>query len=344
MRPRANCCLSQKYFPRHQINLRRSALLFHQREKEIHPVDMSRQSSMILLSGASGMLGSALHQALAAPNRPTLQLVRRPAASPQQIQWDPAALRPVADLAALESLTAAVHFSGANVAAHRWTPAYKREIGESRIQSTRVLATALASLRNPPHVLLAASATGFYGNRTDQILDEASDRGSGFLAELCEQWEAAAHPAIAAGIRVINLRFGVVLGPGPGALAKMLPIFRLGLGGPLGSGRQWMSWISLQDAVAAILFLLETPSLTGPVNLTAPNPVTNAGFTRALGRAVHRPAIFPAPAFALRLALGEMADEALLSSARVYPVKLTSAGFRFTHPFIAQGLAAALIK
>ena len=224
------------------------------------------------------------------------------------------------------------------------TPAYKREIGESRIQSTCALATTLAGLRNRPQLLLAASATGFYGNRGDQSLDESSSPGAGFLADLCVKWESAAQPAIDAGIRVVHLRFGVVLGPGPGALAKMLPIFRLGLGGPLGSGRQWMSWISLQDAVAAILFLLQTLPVSGPVNLCAPNPVTNAEFTRALGRIVHRPAIFPAPAFALRLALGEMADEALLSSARVYPAKLTSAGFRFTHPSITQGLAAALTQ
>jgi uncharacterized protein len=292
------------------------------------------------------MLGSALRQALDTRGQIVLQLVRRPASSPLQIEWDPGAAIAVSHPESLENLTAAIHLSGANVAAHRWTPAYKREIADSRIQSTRALVATLSSLRNPPQAILVASATGIYGSRADQLLDETSAPGSGFLADLCQQWEAAAQPITqndaASGIRVIHLRFGVVLGPGPGALSRLLPIFRLGLGGPLGSGTQWMSWISLHDAVAAILFLLETPSLTGPVNLTAPNPVTNAQFTAALAHAVHRPAILPVPAFALRLSLGEMADEALLASARVYPGKLIAAGFRFTYPRIAQALAAAL--
>jgi uncharacterized protein (TIGR01777 family) len=248
---------------------------------------------------------------------------------------------PFSDTEPLESLTAAIHLSGANVAAHRWTAAYKREIWRSRVESTRTLATALATLNDPPQALLVASATGFYGDRGDEFLDENYGPGSGFLADTCREWEAAAQPAVNAGIRVVHLRFGVVLGAG-GALAKMLPVFRLGLGGRLGSGRQWMSWISLDDVVAAILFALDTPALSGPLNLTAPNPVTNAEFTRALGRAVHRPAIFPAPAFALRLALGAMANEALLASARVVPSRLTSAGFQFAHPTINAALAAAL--
>jgi hypothetical protein len=212
----------------------------------------------------------------------------------------------------------------------------------SRVESTRTLATTLANLRRPPKALLVASATGIYGSRGDEILDESSEPGGGFLADLCREWEAAARPAVEAGIRVVNLRFGVVLGPGPGALAKMLPLFRLGLGGRLGSGRQWMSWISLTDAVAAILFLMDTPALAGPVNLTAPYPVTNAEFTRALAHAIHRPDLLPAPAFALRLALGAMADEALLASARAVPSKLTNAGFSFTHSTLDVALAAAL--
>lgn len=288
------------------------------------------------------MLGSALLQAFAARNQQVLQLIRHPAASAAQIQWNPSADNPISSPDSLENLVAAIHLSGANVAAHRWTTAFKREIAESRVQSTRALATALAGLRNPPQTFLVASATGFYGNRAGELLDETAGPGSNFLADLCRQWEAAAQPAVDAGIRVVHLRFGVVLGPGPGALARLLPIFRLGLGGPLGSGIQWMSWISLQDAVRAILFLLQTSSLTGPINLTAPNPVTNAQFTRTLGRAVHRPAIFQVPTFALRLALGEMAEEALLSSARAYPAKLTAAGFQFAHPTIAHALAAAL--
>jgi uncharacterized protein (TIGR01777 family) len=307
---------------------------------------MSNPSPKILLSGASGMLGAALRRSLGAREWPVLQLVRRPAASSAELQWNPAAAPTIADPVPLENLTAAIHLSGSNVAAHRWTAAYKREMAESRVQSTRALATALAGLRNPPEVLLVASATGIYGNRGDELLNEDSAPGTGFLADLCRQWEAAAQPAVDAGIRVVHLRFGVVLGPAskthPGALDKMIPIFRLGLGGPLGNGRQWMSWISLQDTASAILFALETRSLTGSVNVTAPNPVTNRELTRALARQLHRPAFFPAPAFALRLALGEMADEALLSSARAIPAKLNAAGFQFTHPTIDLAIAAAL--
>jgi len=268
-------------------------------------------------------------------------LVRHPATAPGEIEWNPAQTPPTVNPESLGGLSAAIHLSGANVAAHRWTRAYKREMTASRVDTTRVLAAALASLHRPPEVLLVASAVGIYGDRGDELLNENSDPGSGFLASLCEQWEAAADPARQAGIRVVHLRFGVILGRG-GALARMLPIFRLGLGGPLGSGKQWMSWISLDDAIAAILFALATPSVAGPVNLTAPNPVTNAEFTRALARQLHRPAILPAPAFALRLALGQMADEALLASARVLPAKLTAAGFEFAHPTIERALEAAL--
>jgi uncharacterized protein (TIGR01777 family) len=318
------------------------AYCIHQEEMKIHPVNIGRSSFNMLLSGASGMLGTALRQALEARNEAVLQLVRRDPEAAGQLKWDPMALTPVADAKSLEGVTAAIHLSGANVAAHRWTPPYKREMWLSRVESTRVLANLLASLRQPPRTLLVASATGVYGNRGDEILDEGSQPGSGFLADLCREWEAAARPAAEAGIRVVNLRFGVVLGPGPGALAKMLPLFRMGLGGRLGSGRQWMSWISLADALAAILLVMDTAELAGPVNLTAPQPATNAEFTRALGRAVHRPALVTAPAFALRLALGAMADEALLASARVVPAKLAKFGFQFTHPTVDSALAAAL--
>jgi len=283
-----------------------------------------------------------LRQAFAARSSPVLQLVRRPAASSAELQWNPAATLPVAGPEAIEGLGGAIHLSGANIAAHRWTEAWKREMTVSRVQSTRALAITLANLRRPPPVLLVASAIGIYGNRGDELLDETSAPGSGFMADLCRQWEAAAWPAVDAGIRVVHLRLGVVLGPGPGALSKMLPLFRRGLGGRLGNGRQWMSWISLADALGAMLFALDTPTVSGTINLTAPNPVTNAGFTSALARQLGRPAILPAPAFALRLALGEMADEALLSSARVFPSRLTTAGYRFAHPTLAQALAAAL--
>jgi hypothetical protein len=314
----------------------------HQREKKIHPVNMNVISPGILMSGGSGMLGAAVRHALRGRGAGVLQLVRRDPVEAGQLKWNPGASPPVEDPERLEGFSAAIHLSGASVAAHRWTPAWKREMWLSRVESTQALAATLAALRQPPKTLLVASATGIYGNRGEEFLDESSAPGKGFLADLCREWEAAARPAVEVGIRVVHLRFGVVLGRGAGALAKMLPLFRLGLGGRLGSGRQWMSWISLADAGSAILFAMNTPSLAGPVNLTAPQPLINAEFTRALGRAVHRPAVLPAPAFALRLALGALANETLLASARVLPAKLGDAGFQFMHPTVDHALAAAL--
>jgi uncharacterized protein (TIGR01777 family) len=284
----------------------------------------------------------ALRQALAARNAEVLQLVRRQPASAAELNWAPESSSPFADPGQLERFATAIHLSGASVAGRRWTSAYKKEIWRSRVESTRALATVLAGLRQPPQTFLVASACGIYGDRKDEILDEQSSPGKGFLAELCQEWEAAALPAVEAGIRVVHLRFGVVLAPGGGALGKMLPLFRMGLGGPLGSGKQWTSWIGLADTVAATLFAIDTPALGGPLNLTAPEPVTNAQFTRALGRAVHRPAILPAPAIALRIFLGEMANEALLASERAVPAKLIAAGFRFAHPTVDEALAAVL--
>jgi uncharacterized protein (TIGR01777 family) len=255
--------------------------------------------------------------------------------------WDPYAANPVHRPEALEGITAAVHLSGANVAA-RWTPSYKRKILESRVTPTRALATLLAALRSRPAVLLCASAIGIYGGRGDEVLTEASAPGSGFLPEVCVAWENAAQPAIDAGIRVVHLRLGVVLSPAGGALARILPVFRAGLGGQLGSGRQWLSWIALPDATRAILFALETPSLSGPVNVVAPNPVTNLEFTRALGKVLHRPALLPVPAFALSLAFGEMAKATILESERVMPERLIAAGFHFEYPDLEAGLRAVL--
>ena len=303
---------------------------------------MTKWGGRVAFSGASGMLGRALMRGVSARGAPILQLVRRAPAGPDELQWSPGAEPALADRAPIEGLFAAVHFSGANVAAHRWTAAYRREMTESRVGSTATLARVLAGLQKPPQVLLAASAIGIYGDRGEDYLDERSPAGSGFLAELCRQWEAAAAPAVEAGIRVVHLRFGVVLAPGAGALGKMLPVFRLGLGGRLGSGRQWMSWISLEDAVNAMIFALETPDLSGPVNLTASSPVTNAEFTRVLATRLNRPALLPVPAFALRLAFGQMADETMLSSARVFPGRLTAADFLFRHPVLPDALTAAL--
>ena len=305
---------------------------------------MDMNSNGILLSGASGMLGSALRRALRLRNTNLLQLVRREPAADNQLAWNPADVPPLEDSSRLEGFAAAVHLSGASVAGRRWTPAYKEEILSSRVNSTHALSMLLAGLHMPPRALLVASAIGYYGDRGEEMLDETSASGVGVLPDMCRQWEAASRPAAEAGIRVVHLRFGVVLGPSEGALAQMLPIFRLGLGGKLGSGSQWMSWIGLEDTIAAILCALDTRALTGPVNLTAPNPVTNAEFTHALAQQLKRPAFLPVPATALRLAFGEMADEALLSSARVFPSKLLGAGFSFTQPTVAQALAAALQK
>jgi uncharacterized protein (TIGR01777 family) len=286
------------------------------------------------------MLGSAIGLAIEREGANVLRLVRRPANEPDELRWDPAAGQ--IDRERLEGTSAAVHLSGANVASRRWTATYKREMSSSRVDSTRVLSETLATLKNPPKVLVAASAVGFYGDRGDEILDEDSAAGKGYFPELCTLWEAATRPAEEVGIRVVHLRFGMVLGRDGGALARLAPIFRLGLGGQLGDGRQWSSWISKADAVSAALFALKNENLSGPVNIVAPNPVTNAEFTRALGRAVHRPALIPAPAFALRLALGEMADEALLASTRAVPKRLMQAGFAYARPALADAFATAL--
>ncbi len=296
----------------------------------------------VLFSGASGMMGQALRSALAAEGRPGMQLVRRAVVGPGDLRWNPAAGGGIDQPELLEGLTAAVHLSGANVAAQRWTAAWKRAMWASRVDSTRVLSQALASLRQPPSALVCASATGWYGDRSDEILDEDAAQGSGYFPELCAAWESAARPAVEAGIRVVHLRLGIVLGRDGGALARMVPLFRLGLGGRLGSGRQWMSWISEADAVRAFLFAICTPALSGAVNAVAPQPVTNRAFTRDLASVLHRPALAPAPVWALRLAFGQMADEALLASARIVPARLLAAGFRFHHAQLQDALRAAL--
>ena len=297
----------------------------------------------ILLSGASGMLGKAIALRLEGRGNRVLRLVRRRAEGADELSWDPAGAG-IAEPQRLEGLTAAVHLSGANVASRRWTAAFKREMVESRVQSTRVLSETLAGLKQPPKVLATASAVGFYGDRGDEVLDEDSAAGDGYFPELCQAWENAARPAAEAGIRVVHPRFGMVLGRDGGAMKRLAPLFRLGLGGRLGSGRQWMSWIAEEDAAAAVVFVLENAALSGAVNVVSPEPVTNAAFTEELGRAVHRPAILPAPAFALRLAFGAMADEALLASERVLPRRLTEAGFAFAYPTLPQALVAALAK
>jgi uncharacterized protein len=292
----------------------------------------------VLVSGGSGLIGTSLIRSLTSDRIAVIQLVRRKPSEPNEVEWDPGAEGPVADGAALEGLSAAVHLSGANLSAHRWTAAYKQEIVESRVGSTRALVRVLRQLKSPPRSFLCASAIGIYGDRGDEKLTEASVPGTGFLAETCRAWEAEADTAAEAGMRVVHLRTGVVLAHMGGALDKMLPLFRAGLGGRLGSGKQWMSWIVLNDWVRAARHILEIEVLKGPVNLVAPIPVTNAEFTKALGQAVHRPAVMPAPAIALRAVLGEMADAAVLASTRVIPQRLAETGFHFDFPEVGAAL------
>lgn len=301
-----------------------------------------------LLSGGSGLLGTALARSLAAAGTGYIRLIRGLDARPDELSWRPGAAasgsNPVSEPARLEGLRAAVHLSGANIGGRRWTASYRRELIASRVETTAALSRALAGLRQPPHVLVVASAVGMYGSRGDELLAEDASAGTGFLAGLCQQWEAAAEPARAAGIRVVHARLGVILAPEGGALARMLPPFRLGLGGRLGDGRQWMSWVALEDAVRAIRFAVDKPELAGGVNVVAPEPVTNRVFTAELAAALGRPAVFPAPAPLLRLAFGQMAEETLLASQRAVPERLVAAGFRFARPTVRQALDAALSR
>ncbi len=294
----------------------------------------------ILISGASGLLGSAMRPALASAGHSTSALVRRaPAAG--EVQWNPG--QPL-DPQSLAGFDAIVHLAGKAIAG-RWSEKFKREVRESRVLGTQTLATAAAeSFRRTgqPKAFVAASATGYYGNRGDEELSEDSKPGSGFLAEVCEEWEAATSPAADAGVRVVNVRIGVVLAKHGGALRAMLPAFRLGLGGPVGDGRQYMSWIALDDVVGAFLFALANENLRGPVNAVAPQPVRNLEFVRALGKALHRPAFFPLPAFVVRTVFGEMGEALLLSSARVKPAKLEAAGYGFRHPELDEALRFTL--
>lgn len=268
------------------------------------------------------------------------RVVRKPSPTPGEIAWDPAAGQ--LDPQQLVGLDGVVHLSGEPIAGGRWTAARKRAILDSRVGSTRLLCERLAGLAVPPRVLVCASAIGYYGARGDELLDEQSAPGSGFLAEVCTAWEAACAPARDAGIRVVHARIGVVLAREGGALASMLPPFRLGLGGPLGDGRAFMSWITLEDLVGAIGHALTQDQVVGPMNAVAPNPVRNAEFTRALGQALHRPAVLPVPSLALRLALGEMGPALLLASTRVVPRVLLDTGYVFQHPTLAEALQATL--
>jgi uncharacterized protein (TIGR01777 family) len=294
-------------------------------------------TARVLVSGGSGLIGTSLIRALDANSIHVSQLIRQSgrASVPdlaRHVLWNPYAASPVADRETLEGLDAVVHLSGANGAGHRWTAAFKQEILRSRVATTEALVRLFSTLSRPPKTFVCASAIGVYGNRGEEVLDEDSPPGQGFLAATCEAWERAARGAEAVRMRTLSMRFGVVLAADGGALKKMLPLFRLGLGGRLGSGSQWMSWISLRDTVSAIRHGMDHSSLSGPVNVVAPSPVKNVDFTHLLARQVRRPAFAAAPAFALRMALGEMADEGLLASIRAIPARLTDAGFRFEDP------------
>lgn len=289
----------------------------------------------IVVSGSHGLIGSALVPALAARGDRVVRLMRAKTSPPGAVAWDPE--RGWVDAAALEGADAVIHLAGENIAAGRWTAAKKARIRDSRVHGTRAIAAALARLSRRPGVFLCASATGYYGNRGEEILVEESAPGVGFLANVCREWEAASAPARDAGIRVVHFRNGIVLSPAGGALAPLLLVFRLGLGGRLGSGGQFMSWITLDDHVRAIVYALTRDDLRGPVNFVSPNPVTNAEFTATLARVLRRPALFTAPAPLLRLALGEAAGE-LLESRRVHPAKLSAAGYTFRHAELGSAL------
>jgi uncharacterized protein (TIGR01777 family) len=305
-------------------------------------MDSAAAPLTVAISGATGLIGSALWQRLAAAGHRMKRLVRRPAQQPDEITWDP-------DRAAVDSegfcgVDAVVHLAGESIATGRWTAEKKRRIRISRVDGTRLLAEAIAGLAVKPRVLVAASAIGFYGDRGAEQLDESSPPGDGFLVEVCRAWEAATAPAKEAGVRVVNARLGVVLSRRGGALAQMLTPFKLGLGGRIGSGRQYVSWISIDDVARALERAVENDQLYGPVNLVAPAPVTNAEFTKALGRVLRRPTVVPMPAPAARLAFGQMADELLLASARVVPSRLTEAGFSFEFPQLEQALRHVLAE
>lgn len=294
----------------------------------------------ILITGASGLVGRALVPRLVSDGHHVIRAVRGGATGPDTVAWDPKAN--TMDGAALQGIDAVVHLAGAGIGDKRWSDAYKREILESRTLGTSLVARTIAAMAAPPKVLLSASAIGWYGARGDEELTESSTAGAGFLAEVCREWEDAAAPAASAGIRTVLLRTGIVLSPDGGALAKQLPLFKFGLGGKFGSGRQWQSWISITDEVGAICHLLSS-SVSGPVNLTAPSPVTNAEFTRTLATVLRRPAFVPVPSFGPKILLGgELADALLFTGQRVLPETLTSDGYLFAHPTLETALRALL--
>lgn len=294
----------------------------------------------VLVTGSSGLIGSALVTNLRASGEAVRRLVRRTPRAADEFSWDP--MKRVLDDRALDGVDAVVHLAGAGIGDRRWSEDYKDLVRRSRLDGTSTLVDAITRRADRPRVLLSGSAVGWYGDTGDEAVDETAPAGQGFLAELVRQWEVAAQPAAEAGVRVVTLRTGVVLSADGGALGKVLPLFKLGLGGRLGSGRQWMSWIALPDHLAAMRFLLDHADLDGAINVTAPEPVRNRDYTKAIARAVHRPALAIVPPPALRAALGGFADEGVLVSQRVVPARLESAGFEFTYDDIDAALGALL--
>lgn len=296
----------------------------------------------ILVSGATGLVGQELIPLLTTGGHEVFRLVRRNPTEANDIPWDPH--KGEIHKARLEGLDGVVHLAGENIAGARWNAVVKQRIRESRTVPTRLLCETLASLERKPKVLVCASAIGYYGDRGTEILSEQSPAGGGFLAEVCREWEAACEPARQAGIRVVNLRIGVVLTPKGGALAKMLFPFKMGGGGVVGSGRQYWSWIAIDDVIGSIQHCLTHNEIYGPVNATAPNPATNYEFTKTLGAVLHRPTIFPLPGFVAKLALGEMAQDLLLASTRVMPNQLQATGYQFRCPTLESTLRHVLGK
>ena len=297
----------------------------------------------VVVSGARGLIGSALRESLESDGHRVIPLLR-PGSAGDGIHWDPDS--GTIDHVALEGIDAVVHLAGEGVASHRWTDEHKRRVRSSRVDGTTVLATALAGLQRKPRAFISGSAIGYYGDRELTELTEESGPGVDFLSEVCQEWEAATGPAQEAGIRTVHIRTGVVLSLDGGALQKQLPVFRFGLGGQAGSGQQWLSWITLADEIGAIRFLLDRDDFHGPANLTAPTPCTNAAFTKALARAVHRPALLRIPRLVTRMPLGvgDLAESLLFSSARVLPAALLDAGYSFEYADIDQALGALLGK
>ncbi|MDQ0796761.1 TIGR01777 family oxidoreductase [Streptomyces sp. B1I3] len=295
--------------------------------------------SRIAVTGSTGLIGAALVRSLRADGHEVVRLVRRPAATGDEVEWDPK--RQYVDVAGLVGCDAVVHLAGAGVGDRRWTEAYKREIRDSRVLGTSAIAEAVASLDTPPRVLLAGSAIGYYGDTGDRAVDESAPPGEGFLPSVCVEWEEAAAPAEEAGVRTVYARTGLVVARQGGAWGRLFPLFRAGLGGRLGNGRQYWSFIALHDHIAAMRHILDTESLAGPVNLTGPSPVTNGQVTAAMGRVLHRPTLFTAPAPALRIALGDFAED-VLGSQRVLPGQLLESGFAFAFPGIDAAIRAAL--